>query len=127
MILIATLVAIAILTTAGYWWQSRSSSARLAPHPPARAAVRFAAVEIRRQSGACAAAKALGGQRFLANQAPALPLVGCTNKRCDCSFAKLTDRRTEDDRRWGNDGLSASMFIKVQRRKQTGRRDKDSP
>jgi hypothetical protein len=125
MILIATLVAITVFAAAGYWWWSRSSAARPVPPPPARAAVRFAAVEIRRHSGACAAANALGGQRFLANQAPALPLAGCTNERCDCSFAKLSDRRTDDDRRWGNDGLSAAMFIKVQRRNQTGRRDTD--
>lgn len=123
MIPIAILVAIALLAAAGWWW-ARSSKARHVPSRTARAAERFASVEIRRRSGACDAAHALEGQRFLANQSPALPLVGCTKPRCDCTFAKLSDRRT-DDRRWGNDGLSAAMFIKAQRRKQAGRRDAD--
>ncbi|MEO8466756.1 MAG: hypothetical protein ABI640_15575 [Gammaproteobacteria bacterium] len=98
---------------------------RLAANVPlrtARAAERFAAVEIRRGSGACREARALDGQRFLANKAPALPLAGCANVRCECSFQKLSDRRTEN-RRWG--GIGAAMFNKAQRRKRAGRRDED--
>jgi hypothetical protein len=53
-----------------------------------------------------------------------LPLAGCTKKRCDCHFAKLSDRRT-DERRWGHDGLSAAMFNTAQRRKLADRRDTD--
>ena len=106
----------------GYWWWLRSRSAGDGRPRKARAPERFAAVEIRHRSGACEAARALDGQRFLTNQSPALPLVGCTNSRCDCRFVKLSDRRT-DDRRCG--GLGAAMFIKAQRRKRAGRRDAD--
>ena len=120
MILIAVLGAIAVSVGAGYWWWSRPSTARHVRQRAARAAERFAAVEIHRRSGSCEAAAALDGQRFLANQSPALPLVGCTKKRCDCSFAKFSDRRA-DDRRWGV-GLSATMFNIAQRRKQADRR-----
>ena len=73
---------------------------------------------------ACEAARALEGERFLANQSPALPLAGCSKARCDCRFAKLSDRRT-DDRRWGHDGLNAAMFNTAQRRKLADRRDTD--
>src|SRR6476619_2308391 len=101
MIVIATLIVIAVLA-AGFYWRSRRTPSAAVPSRTARAAERFAAVEIRRGSAACQAARALDGQRFLANQSPALPLAGCTKKRCDCHFAKLSDRRT-DDRRWGHD------------------------
>jgi hypothetical protein len=122
MILIAVLVAMALLAAAGYWWRLRPAPAR--PVASCVPRERFAAVEIRRRSGACAAAHALAGQRFLANQAPALPLVGCTKTRCECAFAKLSDRRT-DDRRWGHEGQSAAMFLEAQRRTQADRRDTD--
>jgi hypothetical protein len=122
MISIAILVAIAVLAGVGSWWWSRRSRARPVPHRATRAAERFAAVEIRRRSGSCKAAAALDGQRFLANRSPALPLVGCTQVRCDCSFVKYSDRRA-DDRRWGQDGHSAALFNTAQRRKLADRRD----
>lgn len=121
MTLIATVAAVVVLAVVVHWWSRRRPSRHIAP-PKSRAAERFAAVEIRRRSGACGAARALEGQRFLVNQSPALPLAGCANKHCDCRFVKLSDRRT-DDRRWGHDGLSAAMFNTAQRRKLTDRRD----
>ena len=124
MTLIAVLVATALFAAAGYWWWSHRSPTRDIRSRKARAPERFASVEIRRRNGACHAARALDGQRFLASQSPALPLVGCTQTRCDCTFAKLSDRRT-DDRRWGNAGLSAAMFIKAERRNEADRRDAD--
>jgi hypothetical protein len=121
--LIATLLAIALLAGVGYWWRSRlRSPSPVAQRAAGRRPERFAGVEIRRRGGACAAAAALDGQRFLANQSPALPLVGCTRKRCDCRFVKLSDRRT-DDRRWEHGGLTAAIFNTAQRRKKSDRRD----
>jgi hypothetical protein len=123
--LIAILIAIALLAGIGYWWRSRLRGPRAVPQRTAvRRPDRFAGVEIRRRSGACAAAVALDGQRFLANQSPALPLVGCTKKRCDCSFVKYSDRRT-DDRRWEHEGMTAAIFNTAQRRKHADRRDTD--
>jgi hypothetical protein len=124
MILIAILVVIALLAGGGYWWRLRRAPAPDAPARMARAPERFASVEIRPRGGACRAARELEGQRFLANQSPALPLTGCTKTRCDCTFAKLSDRRT-DERRWGHGGLTASLFLKAERRKQASRRDGD--
>jgi hypothetical protein len=121
--LITILIAIALLAGAAYWW--RRSRFPAAPHVPQRTASRaerFAGVEIRRHGAACVAAAALDGKRFLANQSPALPLAGCTKQRCDCTFVKYSDRRT-DDRRWENDGMTAAMFNTAQRRKLADRRD----
>jgi hypothetical protein len=124
MILIAILGAVGVLAAAIHWWSRRRPQLRHVPARTTRAAERFAAVEIRRRTGACEAARALDGRRFLANQSPALPLAGCTKARCDCRFEKLSDRRT-DDRRWQHDGLSAAMFNTAQRRKLADRRDTD--
>jgi hypothetical protein len=123
MILTVILIAIAVSAAVVHWWLRRRPQSRHVPSRTARAE-RFAAVEIRRRSGACEAARALDGQRFLANRSPALPLAGCTKTRCECRFSKLSDRRT-DDRRWEHDGLSAAMFNTAQRRKLADRRDTD--
>jgi hypothetical protein len=121
--LITILIAIALTAALGYWWRSRLLVPQHAAQRTAgRRPERFAGVEIRCRSGACAAAVALDGQRFLANKSPALPLAGCTKKRCDCRFVKLSDRRT-DDRRWEHDGKSTAMFNTAQRRKISDRRD----
>ncbi len=124
MSLIAVLVAVGLVAAVGVWRWSRPSPAKAGSSRTARPADRFAAVEIRRRSGACKAAHALEGQRFLANQSPALPLAGCTKTRCDCSFVKLSDRRA-DDRRFEGGGLGAALFNKLERRIRAGRRNAD--
>ena len=123
MILLATLAAVAVLAAIVLWWIRRAQAGQ-SPSRAARAAERFAAVEIRRLTGACQASRALDGQRSLVNQSSALPLAGCSKKHCGCRFVKLSDRRT-DDRRWGHDGLSARMFNTAQRRNLADRRETD--
>ena len=59
---------------------------------------RYRAVEICFGKNPCAAARVLGEQRFLAKDAPRLPLPSCTAARCDCSFTHLLDRRDEGRR-----------------------------
>lgn len=81
----------------------------------------FAAVEIRIGASACAAAQALGGQRFLASRAPSLPLRDCSEARCRCAFKKLSDRRL-DSRRWSDDGISPRLFTAEERREMRDRR-----
>jgi len=118
-------IAVSALLSAAfaYWWRSRRRGTGIsrAKEPAGR---HFASVEIRAGSGACDAAKTLAGERFLAHQAPPLPLRACTEARCRCSFAKLSDRR-EDSRRWADDGLGASVFNAAERRERPDRRDSD--
>jgi len=62
--------------------------------------------------GACIAATEMAGKRFLASEAPHLPLTDCSNpSRCRCKYQHWDDRR-QDDRRStycgiGEDYLSA--------------------
>ena len=133
---VAFIAALVTATGMGYWLLSRretrpagrpSPAAKaVVPKAPATKAVakaggRFAAVEIRTRAGSCRVAQALEGHRFLAKDAPALPLQGCTSTQCSCTFSKLPDRRTEG-RRLDFGGLSASMFLAKNRRTKRDRR-----
>lgn len=60
---------------------------------------KFHAVSIRPSADACTAAKALAGFRFLASEAPHLPLVNCDAPQCDCQFTHYADRRSGRERR----------------------------
>ena len=60
---------------------------------------RYHAVSIRFEANACAAAKALAGTRFLATEAPNLPLATCDASSCQCRFVHHQDRRSSKDRR----------------------------
>ncbi len=52
------------------------------------------AVSIVPGAGACARAQEMRGQRFLARNAPRLPLPACTNQdRCQCKYQRYGDRR----------------------------------
>ncbi|MGH8581927.1 MAG: hypothetical protein ACREWG_03890 [Gammaproteobacteria bacterium] len=59
---------------------------------------RYRAVHIRYEEQACHAVKMLKGKTILAQEAPALPLPGCTAKQCTCKYVHLADRR-QDERR----------------------------
>jgi hypothetical protein len=89
--------------------------------PPPKAGGRFSGVEIRTRGGACRAAQALRGRRFLSKDAPSLPLPDCTHATCACSFSKLPDRRTEG-RRLDYGTLNASLFLTTNRRMKRDRR-----
>jgi hypothetical protein len=113
-------IAALLLAAVAGWFMLRRTTPREAPEK-APTVNRFAAVEIRPRGSACEAARALEGQRFLPDQAPALPLKGCTAAKCSCAFAKHTDRRS-DDRRLAHGGLSASLFQSTDRRAKKDRR-----
>jgi hypothetical protein len=91
------------------------------PAPGLRKAIarRFHGVSIRCPAEHCAAAAALTDRRFLPEEAPSLPLPGCTEARCQCAYAHHKDRRAEDDRRtgWGTFGGFAPSVPGGNRRK----------
>jgi hypothetical protein len=120
--MLLALVSVMVLVAGAAYWHvaRRAKSSKPAPRET-KAAGRFGAVEIRMRNDACDAARALEGQRFLAKDAPALPLPACTAQQCSCSFGKLADRRTEG-RRLEHGGLSASLFLTNSRRKRRDRR-----
>jgi hypothetical protein len=119
--ILALVSAILIAGGAGYWLVARRGPQRGDTPRSTKPAGRFGAVEIRTRRGACDAARALEGQRFLAKDAPAFPLKACAVAQCSCSFGKLSDRRTEG-RRLEHGGLSAVMFLTNNRRRKRDRR-----
>ena len=77
--------------------------------PPVRTAKKlFHGVAIRAaEPGICGAVDALDNVRFLADDAPALPLPGCSNPGdCRCKYEHFEDRRTQP-RRDSDVGLPA--------------------
>jgi hypothetical protein len=91
---------------------------KLAPRP-------FQAISIYRGVHACPLAKRFSDHRFLAKDAPQLPLTGCTmTATCQCRFLKHRDRRS-DHRRFLDFGTSQRSFIGQERRLRGGRRGTD--
>jgi hypothetical protein len=117
------IVLVAVLAAGAAYWHLSARRARPPAAEPraARPGGPFSGVEIRIRGGACRSARQLEGRRFLAKNAPALPLPRCTAARCSCTFAKLPDRRTEG-RRLDYGSLSASLLRENNRRKQERRR-----
>ena len=87
---------------------------------------KYHAVSIKPGAYACSAANDLAGQRFLASEAPSLPLPGCDAAKCDCHFTHHSDRRAGKDRRspFTSGGIAAATgTFAGQRRKGGDRRD----
>jgi hypothetical protein len=80
------------------------------------------AVHVAPGKGACPAAIALGKRRFLAKEAPRLPLPDCTSPdKCTCSYRHHKDRRSTP-RRWSDQGGMNRPLTKDERRAQRDRR-----
>jgi len=59
----------------------------------------YQAASINAGGCACAAVEELAGKRFLAEQAPRLPLANCDSLHCQCRYVRHEDRREREDRR----------------------------
>jgi len=59
----------------------------------------FHGVTIKTEARACYAVKQLIGKRFLAREAPNLPLADCNAQQCFCQYMHHPDRRLFKDRR----------------------------
>ncbi len=69
-------------------------------------------------ANACEAVKKLEGKRFLAKEAPPLPLPGCGAAHCRCRYVHFRDRRGDDRRSL----YKSPLFVSANRRATTGRR-----
>lgn len=87
----------------------------------------YHAVSVVPGSYACSAVNEIAGKRFLASEAPELPLPGCSAKNCECHFAHFRDRRSGRDRRspFGSGGLAAASGKYAKERRQRGNRRKE--
>ena len=70
----------------------------------------------------CRKVEALIGTRFLATEAPKLPLAGCTARTCSCRYVHHADRRSEADRRLRDLWKLGVVNAGEERRKAHGRR-----
>lgn len=85
----------------------------------------FHGIAIEPCDGACEAARAMTGSRFLSEEAPRLPLDDCTNaSACRCVYRHFTDRRT-DVRREADLGLPMRQ-VPDEKRYGAGRRVTDA-
>lgn len=98
--MVQALVLVVLVTAVVFWWRHQTTQKKLLAAPVARRAARsgYHCVEVRTGNYACAAAEQLGEIRFLPNEAPSLPLPGCSAQKCTCSFVHYDDRR-DDERR----------------------------
>lgn len=93
---------------------------------PAPRILPWRAVEIVPAKGACPAARALKGKRYLVDEAPRLPLTHCSSSdTCTCSYRKLPDRRTDLRREQDDTGIRRFMQPSEDRRRKRGRRKSD--
>lgn len=95
------------------------------PAPPAVSTPRpFQAVSIYCGTKPCPIARRFRDHRFLAKDAPQLPLSGCTHpSACECRYLKHKDRRAE--RRRFVDYHTLRRELGQERRQRAGRRAND--
>jgi len=93
-----------------------------------RAGNPFHAVSVHPAATSCLAAETIRGQRFLSEQAPALPLEACTATSCNCRYVHHVDRRRGNGDRRGV-GPAEEGFLgfagSLDRRADKGRRASD--
>lgn len=86
------------------------------------------AVEVITGSSSCSASKGIKHKRFLCEQAPKLPLRGCTEIHCACHYKHHSDRRV-GPRRAVESGVYVHLLsakpINTERRHSGGRRSTD--
>jgi hypothetical protein len=91
---------------------------------------RFKAVSIISHGERCPESQALKGERFLPNEAPAIPLQDCSVEQCNCRYSRHVDRRSGEGRRRtispAGDGARELNPDKQSRRKNGGQRPNDS-
>ena len=110
----------------------KSISERPAPKREAQPSVRetqstkFHAVSIRLGRNACTTAKEIQGERFLASEAPQMPLPGCDVSDCQCRFVHYKDRRATDDRRNPYSGTMGITTGNLKQEQRTGQDRRES-
>jgi hypothetical protein len=99
-----SIIAIIILVVSILLFRRTRATTKKRPPDPDRLGkvqpyVRFHAVSLENLRGACAAAYAIEGERFLAGATPRIPLPECDAPVCNCHFVHHNDRRLSDNRR----------------------------
>lgn len=101
------LLAVAVIAALWGYRSNRQRSAHSLPAPGVAAQKRYHCVEVRAGTPACEPVLQFGQTRFLSDEAPVLPVQGCSVQQCTCGYVHHDDRREDDDRRhpygqWAN-------------------------
>ena len=70
----------------------------------------FPSVSIQFGPSACQAVKDLTDQRFLADDAPSVPLPNCNSANCTCKFVHHDVRREHDEDRRAHSSLRTTLY-----------------
>ena len=110
------LVVIAVLVAGvGFWFYRARTEEAQKCKLRRRARVKSAPVTSYRGNtiemckGACSAVTQMKGKRFLENETPPLPVIGCDNESCTCRYKNFEDRRDPDSDRRNTHGLKSSL------------------
>jgi hypothetical protein len=106
-----SIIAIIILVASILLFRRTRATTKKRPPDPDRLGkvqrdTRFHAVSLENLNGACAAAYAIQGERFLPGAAPRIPLPECDAPVCNCLFVHHNDRRLGGNRRQGWTGYA---------------------
>jgi hypothetical protein len=108
--------------------KSKQPAAATPDRRASRSGGQYHAVTIRLGRQNCSAVRELSGERFLAADAPRLPLPECDiAAHCECSFVHHKDRRSGKDRRspFRSGGISAATGEYEKERRAGGERRRD--
>jgi len=119
---ILVLVLLLAVVAIGWRYAARRKKPLQAPVARPRTSRSYHAVEVRPGLRACKAVQDLGNVRFLSDQAPSMPVPGCTAATCTCSFIHHDDRRQEDRRHPYGQWSSIPPTLSGERRSRTERR-----
>ncbi len=115
-----------VLLAVGLLLLWREGGAPEAAPAPGSARNPYHAVAISSPAGACEHALSLRGRRFLAAEAPLLPLPGCSAAVCSCIYQHFEDRRQQRRRDLYPDKVYMTEAEQIERRRSNGRRSADA-
>jgi hypothetical protein len=119
-----SIVLIVFAALINYLRPNKSSGAKQRDNAPIN---RYHAVAIAKNPAACLVSAQLIGKRFLSNDAPTLPMLGCDARPCRCRYQHYADRRRGDDRRFpfGVRKSSEPHVANIERRRNDRRKSVD--
>lgn len=85
----------------------------------------YHSVSIQPRGAACEIVRRMAGERFLATEAPSIPLPGCTRRDCRCVYEHFDDRRLIDRRALEVPGMPVTHHGAERRGRGRGRRRTD--
>mgnify|MGYP000571269059 CR=1 FL=1 len=113
-----------VLFSTWFWLYKKTNKTLVSKqHEPSEVKIKskYHGITIHQTSNACLSVKNIQGKRYLADEAPRLPIVGCSTMKCRCKYEDLDDRRSGEDRRYPSDAFN-NMYSAEEHRLRKDRR-----